>query len=88
MPICRFCCQGGSHIGRGRAVQVAERNQVPVRYGPEVARLADRFPGPWGSEETVPARYRRGGRAVRIAVTALADHAGSRVIRMGFGHRT
>ena len=26
--------------------------------------------------------------AVRMAVIALADHAGSRVIRMGFGHRT
>jgi hypothetical protein len=25
---------------------------------------------------------------VRIAVIALADHAGSRVIRMGFGRRT
>ena len=48
-------------FSRGRAVRVAERNQVPVRYGPEVARLADRFPRAWGSEETVPARYRRGG---------------------------
>ena len=28
------------------------------------------------------------GLAVRISVIALADHAGSRVIRMGFGHRT
>jgi hypothetical protein len=83
MPICRFCCQGGSRIGRGRAVRVAERNQVPVRYGPEVARLADRFPRALGQRGDRSCSVSARGRAVRIAVIALADHAGSRVIRMG-----
>ena len=88
MPICRFCCQGGSALGRGRAALVAERDQVPVRMAAETARLANRFPRTLGQRGDrscqVPAR----GLAVRIAVIALADHAESRVIRMGSGHRT
>src|SRR6185437_625 len=48
----------------------------------EAARLANRFPRTLGSAENVPARYRCEGLAVRIAVGAPADHAGSRVIRV------
>ena len=67
-------------LGRGRAALVTERDHVLSGMAAEAARYAKRFPGPWGSAETVPARYRRGGLAVRIAVIAPADHAGSRVV--------
>ena len=75
-------------MGRGRAALVAERDQVPVRMAAEAARLANRFPRTLGQrgDRSCPVSTR--GLAVRIAVMALADRAASRVIRMGFGHRT
>ena len=69
-------------FGRGRAALVTERDQVSVRMAAEAARLANRFPRTLGSAQNVPARYRCEGLAVRIAVGAPADHAGSRVIRV------
>ena len=49
--------------------------------GAESARLANRFPGPWGqrADRSRPVSVR--GLVVRIAVIALADHAG----RMRYG---
>jgi hypothetical protein len=65
------------------AASVTERDQVPVRHGRTGGALREQVPpDPWGSAGIVPARYRRGGLAVRIAVIALADQAGSRVIRV------
>jgi hypothetical protein len=88
MPICRFCCHGGSALGRGRTALVAERDQVPVGMAAEAARLANRFPRDPGAGRRPFLLGIDAGLAVRIAVIALADHAGSRVIRMGSGHRT
>ena len=50
----------------------------------EVARSADQSPRPRGAARRpfLPGTGAR-GRAVRIAVTALADHAGPRVIPVG-----
>ena len=61
---------------------VTERDHVPVWRGRRGGALSEPVPGPWGGAENVPARYRRGGLAVRIAVIALADYAGSRVVRV------
>src|SRR6185312_7808453 len=70
------------HSGRGRAVLVAERDHVPVRHGRGGTTLREPVPRPrgWRGGRSCPVPGRGGG--VRIAVGALADHAGSRVIRV------
>jgi hypothetical protein len=61
---------------------MTERDHVPVRRSRTGTTLRESVPPALGSAENVHARYRRGGLAVRIAVTARADHAGSHVMRV------
>ena len=69
------------HLGRGRAALVTERDHVPVRHGRTGTTLREPVPGPGVARRTFLPGI-DAGVGVRIAVIALADHAGSRVIRV------
>ena len=82
------CLSAGSvartapHLRRGRVVLVTERDQVPVRHGRRGGALSEPVPRTPGDARRPFLLGIGAGLAVRIAVIALADHAGSRVIGM------